>query len=60
MSGRDAVDGSFTRHVSAMDMGATKAPHDSEELPMQTVRQSVSTPQNQCFRCTALMLPAKW
>ena len=33
----DAVDGSSTRHVSAMDVGAVRGSHDSEELPMQTV-----------------------
>ena len=33
----DAVDGSSTRHVSAMDVGATEGSHDSEELPMQTI-----------------------
>jgi hypothetical protein len=32
----DAVDGSSTRHLSAMDVGATGS-HDFEELPMQTV-----------------------
>src|SRR5262245_39824837 len=31
MSGIDAVDGSSTRHASAMDVGAAKGPHDSEE-----------------------------
>jgi hypothetical protein len=33
----DAVDGSSTRHVSAMDVGAAERSHDSEGLPMQTV-----------------------
>src|SRR5215831_13182391 len=33
----DAVDGSSTRHVSAMDVGAAEAPAISEELSMQTV-----------------------
>jgi hypothetical protein len=37
MSAFDAVDGSSTRHVSAMDVGAVKRSHDSEELPMQAV-----------------------
>ena len=32
-----AVDGSSTRHVSAMDVGAAKRSHDSEELPIETV-----------------------
>jgi hypothetical protein len=36
-NGNDAVDGSSTRHLSATDVGAGKAPHDLEELPMQTV-----------------------
>ena len=36
-AGFDAVDGSSARHVSAMDVGATKGSHNSEELPMQTV-----------------------
>jgi hypothetical protein len=31
----DAVDGSSARHLSATDVGAGKAPHDLEELPMQ-------------------------
>jgi hypothetical protein len=33
----DAVDGSSTRHVSAMNVGAVKRSHDSEELAMQTI-----------------------
>ena len=33
----DAVDGSSTRHVSAMEVGAVKRSHDSEELSMQTI-----------------------
>jgi hypothetical protein len=37
MSLIDAVDGSSTRHASAMDVGADKRSHDSEELPMQTI-----------------------
>ena len=37
MSANDAVDGSSTRHVSAMEVGAVKAPTNSEELPMQTI-----------------------
>jgi len=31
------VDGSSTRHVSAMDVGAVKGSHDSEELSMQQI-----------------------
>jgi transposase len=37
MSGNDAVDGSSTRHASAMDMGAAQGSLDSEELPMQSI-----------------------
>ena len=37
MSAYDAVDGSSTRHVSAMDVGAVKGSHDSEELSMQQI-----------------------
>jgi transposase len=37
MSPVDAVDGSSTRHVSAMEVGAVKRSHDSEELSMQTI-----------------------
>jgi hypothetical protein len=33
----DAVDGSSTGTLSAMDVGAVKAPHESEEPVMQTV-----------------------
>jgi hypothetical protein len=54
------VDGSSTRHVSATDMGATKAPMIPRSYLCKQLRQLVSTSQNQCFRCTALMLPAKW
>src|SRR5215468_2845542 len=55
----DAVDGSSTRHVSAMEVGADKAPTIRRSYPCKPLRQSVSTSQNQCFRCTALMLPAR-
>jgi hypothetical protein len=37
MSASDAVDGSSTRPVSAMDVGASKAPTILDELPMQPV-----------------------
>ena len=37
MSAVDAVDGSSTRHASAMDMGAAQGSLDSEELPMQSI-----------------------
>src|ERR1700746_932873 len=37
MTACDAVDGSSTRHASAMDMGAAQGSLDSEELPMQTI-----------------------
>src|SRR5262249_52992311 len=56
----DAVDGSSTRHVSATDMGVTKAPMIRRSYLCKQLRQLVSTSQSQCFRCTALMLPAKW
>src|SRR5262249_48770688 len=59
-SGFDAVDGSSTRHVSAMDMGATKAPMIRRSYLCKQLRRSVSTSQNRCFRCMALLLPAKW
>src|SRR5262249_36751204 len=59
MSLTDAVDGSSTRHVSAMEVGADKAPTIRRSYPCKPLRQSVSTSQNQCFRCTALMLPAR-
>src|SRR5262249_53507479 len=60
MSAFDAVDGSSTRHVSATDMGVTKAPMIRRSYLCKQLRQLVSTSQSQCFRCTALMLPAKW
>ena len=56
----DAVDGSSTRHVTAMDVGAVKGSHDSEELSMQTVTTSVSISRSRFFRSMALMLTAKW
>src|ERR1700746_2930806 len=37
MTACDAVDGSSTRHASAMDMGAAQGSLDSEELPMQSI-----------------------
>jgi hypothetical protein len=49
-SGIDAVDGSSTRHVSVMDMGATKAPMIRRSYLCKQLRQLVSTSQNQCFR----------
>jgi hypothetical protein len=42
-SGHDAVDGSSARHVSAMDVGATKAPMIRRSYPCNPLRQSVST-----------------
>jgi hypothetical protein len=53
------VNGSSTRHVSAMDVGAVKRSHDSEELPMQTVTTIGLDIAKSVSRCTALMLPAK-
>jgi hypothetical protein len=49
----DAVDGSSTRHVSAVDMGATEAPMIRRSYLCKQLRRLVSTSQNQCFRCTA-------
>jgi hypothetical protein len=46
-SGFDAVDGSSTRNVSAMDMGATKAPMIRRSYLCKQLRQLVSTSQNQ-------------
>ena len=42
MSAFDAVDGSSTRHVSAMDVGADKAPTIRRSYPCKRSRQSVS------------------
>ena len=56
----DAVDGSSTRHVSAMDVGAVKAPTIQRSYPCKQSRQSVSTSPSRSFRSTALMLPARW
>src|ERR1700674_458819 len=56
----DAVDGSSTRHVSAMDVGAVKAPTIQRSYPCKRLRQSVSISRSRCFRFMALMLMAKW
>jgi hypothetical protein len=53
MSPSDAVDGSSTRHVSAMDIGAVRGSHDPEEPNMKRSRQSVSISRSRCFRFTA-------
>jgi hypothetical protein len=60
VSAIDAVDGSSTRHVSAMDVGAVKRSHDSEELPMQAVTTIGLDSPSRYFTCTALMPVAKW
>src|SRR4051812_10404174 len=39
----DAVDGSSTRHVSAMDVGAVMAPTIQRSYPCKRLRRSVST-----------------
>ena len=49
----DAVDGSSTRHVSAMDVGAVKAPTIRRSDPCKRSRQSVSTLRSRFFRFTA-------
>jgi hypothetical protein len=46
-SGSDAVDGSSTRNVSAMDIWATKAPIIRRSYLCKQLRQLVSTSQNQ-------------
>ena len=55
MSAIDAVDGSSTRHVSAMDVGAVKAPTIWRSYPCKRSRQSVSTLRSRFFRSMALM-----
>src|SRR5215831_5644878 len=49
----DAVDGSSTGHVSAMDMGATKAPMIRRSYLCKQLRQLVSTSQNRFTGITA-------
>ena len=51
----DAVDGSSTRHVSAMDVGAVGAPTIRRSQACKRSRQSVSISPNRCSRSTALM-----
>src|SRR4051794_34252542 len=59
-SALDAVDGSSTRHVSATDVGAVKAPTIQRSYPCRQSRQSVSTSPSRSFRSMASMRPAKW
>ena len=60
MAACDAVDGSSTRHVSALDVGAVKAPTIRRSYPCKRSRQSVSTLPNRSFRRMALILLARW
>jgi hypothetical protein len=50
MSGCDAVDGSSTRHVSAIDVGATEAPAIRRSYPCKRLRQSVWISRSRFFR----------
>ena len=60
MSACDAVEGSSTRHVSAMDVGAVKAPTIWRSQVLQAIRQSVSILRNRSFKSTALIPLARW
>jgi hypothetical protein len=60
MVANDAVDGSSTRHVSAMDVGAAEAPTIQRSYPCIRSRQSVSTLPSRSSRSTALMPLARW
>ena len=55
MSVIDAVDGSSTRHVSAMDVGADKAPTIRRSYPCKRSRPSVSTSLSRFSRFMASM-----
>ena len=54
------MDGSSSWHGSAKDVDAVKASHNSEKLPMQTIRTIVLTLPSRFFRFPALMLTARW
>ena len=58
MSASDAVDG-LHRHVSAMKVGAVKAP-TIRRSQMQTVKTIGLDIAKSVFRCMALMLMAGW
>src|SRR5262249_1123810 len=47
---QESGDGSSNRHVSAMNVGAARAPHDSEEPHIKRLRHSVSTLQVKVFQ----------
>ena len=53
MSPIDAVDGSSTRHVSAMEVGAVKAPTIRRSYPCKRSRQLVSISPSRSFRFMA-------
>jgi hypothetical protein len=55
MSLIDAVDGSSTRHVSAMEVGAVKAPTIRRSYPCKRSRQLVSISPSRSFRFMASM-----
>ena len=54
MSAIDAVDGSSTRHVSAMDVGAVEVLTIQRSYPCRQLRQSVSTSPSRSSRSPAL------
>jgi hypothetical protein len=59
LSDLDAVDGSSTRHASALDVGAAKAPTIQRSYPCRRSRQSVSISPSRSSRSTELMLPVR-